>query len=869
MTIADQITRLNNAKASIKESIINKGIDVPDDALLDSYSGYIDSISGGGVDPYYKNFYNMRTNNGTDMTGLFAYCTAQELDLSNLDTSKVTSMKYMFNNSLASVNIDGWDTKNVIDMSYMFYYFSGSIDISKLDTSSVTNVSYMFAYANTDNIILTGLSFPSATSLSYMFNYAKGTTLDLSSWDISNITSMYYMFNNADYKRIDLTGWKTTNVTNMNSMFYKYSNPLEELIIPDWDMTNVTNNSNFIVPSYMSKLKLIDLSRSNDTTITKIASCLPTRTATTFGEVMVPSNTSQATLDTLIAKYWKPISESMTLVPTSIEIVSELDQLVLGMNNSTRVHLDNWYPWFADPSKVEIVMTSDSSIATIEGDTITSTGVLGDIVLEARVIDTQEVIGTKTIPVTDTETDLYPNVVKFRVIDRASSYDRVITVNHSDKQLSDLTYDSITDIYSYDAGEPITHIQFNEFLGELVKLNTSNITNMDGIFRECYNLTSINTSNWDTSNVINMSNMFISCRSLTSLDLSSFDTSKVNYMDGMFCYCESLTSLDISNFDVSNIHVDFILEGCTGLQTLRLDNCNTDTIDKIIAFNSGIPVNNYGTIYCRESEAAGLTPPGNWVFEYVDAEPEIPDNTIAIYTVNDANETSPNSVGNKAADWEETVIDNEDGTYTVFATGSELPNKLSFSGRTALVSVSYINTSNITDMIAMFTYCSNLTSLDVSKFNTSNVTSMQEMFHHCSSLTSLDLSNFDTSNVTNMSSMFYRCYSLTELDLSNFNTSNVTSMYCMFNSCESLTSLDISNFDTSKVTNIDYMFNNCSKLHTLHLDNCSNDTINKIITSQLFPTEVIEGVTRTIYCKESEAAGLTPPGNWVFSYIEE
>ena len=616
MTIADQITRLNNAKASIKESIINKGIDVPDDALLDSYSGYIDSISG-GVDPYYNDFYNMRTNNGTDMTALFARTTG-ELDLRQLDTSKVTSMSYMFDNSNTNVNIDGWDTKNVTDMSYMFYNFSGSIDISKLDTSSVTNVYYMFYNVNTDNIILTGLSFPSTTSLDSMFNSTKGTTLDLSSWDISNITNMYFMFNNAEYKRIDLTGWKTTNVTNMDNMFYNYSDLLEELIIPDWDMTNATSNDSFMNPSYMINLKLIDLSRSNDTTITKIASYLPTRTATTFGEVMVPSNTLQATLDTLIAKYWKPISESMTLVPTSIEIVSELEQLVLGMNNSTRVYLDNWYPWFADPSKVEIVMTSDSSIATIEGDTITSTGVLGDIILEARVIDTQEVIGTKTIPVTDTEIDLYPNVVKFRVIDRASSYDRVITVNHSDKQLRDLTYDSITDIYSYDAGGPITHIQFKEYIGELVKLNTSNITNMDGMFRNCYNLTSINTSNWDTSNVTNMDNMFFMCENLQSLDLSSFDTSKVRNMNGIFGQCRSLISLDISNFDVSNIYVDHILEGCTGLQTLRLDNWNTDTISKIIAFNSGLPVNNYGTIYCRESEAAGLTPPGNWVFSYID-----------------------------------------------------------------------------------------------------------------------------------------------------------------------------------------------------------------------------------------------------------
>ena len=47
MSIASQIQRLQNAKASIKESIENKGIEVPTNALLDTYPNYIDNISTG------------------------------------------------------------------------------------------------------------------------------------------------------------------------------------------------------------------------------------------------------------------------------------------------------------------------------------------------------------------------------------------------------------------------------------------------------------------------------------------------------------------------------------------------------------------------------------------------------------------------------------------------------------------------------------------------------------------------------------------------------------------------------------------------------------------------------------------------------
>lgn len=47
MTIASEITRLQWAKASIEASIENKGITVPDNAKIDTYSSYIDQIPTG------------------------------------------------------------------------------------------------------------------------------------------------------------------------------------------------------------------------------------------------------------------------------------------------------------------------------------------------------------------------------------------------------------------------------------------------------------------------------------------------------------------------------------------------------------------------------------------------------------------------------------------------------------------------------------------------------------------------------------------------------------------------------------------------------------------------------------------------------
>jgi surface protein len=141
-----------------------------------------------------------------------------------------------------------------------------------------------------------------------------------------------------------------------------------------------------------------------------------------------------------------------------------------------------------------------------------------------------------------------------------------------------------------------------------------------------------------------------------------------------------------------------------------------------------------------------------------------------------------------------------------------------FGGCSRLTSldVSKFDTSNVTDMSGMFAYCRSLTSLDVSNFDTSQVTNMYEMFSECRSLTSLDVSKFDTSEVTDMSWIFSGCSSLTSLDVSKFDTSEVTDMSCMFDRCSSLTSLDVRNFDTSKVTDMSDMFCKCPAWNTVN-----------------------------------------------------
>ena len=141
------------------------------------------------------------------------------------------------------------------------------------------------------------------------------------------------------------------------------------------------------------------------------------------------------------------------------------------------------------------------------------------------------------------------------------------------------------------------------------------------------------------------------------------------------------------------------------------------------------------------------------------------------------------------------------------------------------IDISNFNTSKVTAMNNMFSGCENLTSLDLSSFDTSNVTKMDYMFYNCKSLPSLDLSNFNTGKVTTMYGMFYNSSNLRQINTSNFNTSHVTDMGNMFAECNNLTSLNLSSFDTSNVENMTTMFFQCKNLRFLNISSFNTENV--------------------------------------------
>ena len=170
--------------------------------------------------------------------------------------------------------------------SYLFQNLTylSSIDLTNLDTSNITNMSYMFYYTGYSSPVFTldlGNQFNTSevTTMQRMFNYTGRSstvfTLDLGDkFDTSSVTNMSNMFDSTGYSSTVFTlnlgdKFDTTNVKSMNSMFATtgYSSPVFTLNLGDkFDTSSVTGMSNmFTNTGYNSTIFTLDLGDKFDT----------------------------------------------------------------------------------------------------------------------------------------------------------------------------------------------------------------------------------------------------------------------------------------------------------------------------------------------------------------------------------------------------------------------------------------------------------------------------------------------------------------------------------------------------------------------------------------------------------------------------
>ena len=398
---------------------------------------------------------------------------------------------------------------------------------------------------------------------------------------------------------------------------------------------------------------------------------------------------------------------------------------------------------------------------------------------------------------------------------------------------------------------------------KLPDFSSAYIYSMSHMFHQNFALTSIDGLNTiDTSNVDTMRHMFSRASSIEEIDISQWNTSSVTDMDAMFKDCTNLktiyvwydfiagattsidmfknssklvwwfgTKYDSSKVDIEYAYIDdgrqkwyFTEKGMTyvvfhnhrkfwwGIYDIRpVEIWNTlNQEDRDLGeqeghdflwwydnpelswdpFDFSTPITKKVNLYQSWSNISLDTA---MLLKWADFKSKI-------WELTDVSNINYIKRSNQYPSVMEYVILSTEDTIPVYAWYDTSDKTLYYYSASDKI---YLNENSS----QMFQNFKNLTSIDMSGWDTSKVTNMEHMFSACNSLVSLDVSWWDTSLVKQMWNVFRDCWKLKEIKwIENWNTINVTKTAFMFLNCNSLKEIDLSWWDTNNVSEMQQMF---------------------------------------------------------------
>ena len=197
---------------------------------------------------------------------------AEFLDASKIDTSRVKNMFNMFNSSsFAKLDLNTWNTSNVENMKSMFFNtVVTELKIDKWDTSKVKDMSLMFEKSTSlKELNIQDWNTSNVEDMNSMFDYATELTkLDLNKWNVSKVKDMTVMFaNTVALEELKISNWNTSNVEHMGGMFNE-AIKLKELDISNWNTSKVKDMS--LMFAIMYNLEKLDLSKWDTSNVEKM-----------------------------------------------------------------------------------------------------------------------------------------------------------------------------------------------------------------------------------------------------------------------------------------------------------------------------------------------------------------------------------------------------------------------------------------------------------------------------------------------------------------------------------------------------------------------------------------------------------------------
>ena len=494
---------------------------------------------------------NLNTSNVTNMQWMFYYCPKlTSLDVSNFNTAKVTDMSYMFDgcSALTSLDLSNFNTANVTNMQNMFIYCSAltSLNVSNFNTAKVTNMAYMFRECSAlTSLNLSNFNTANVTDMKQMFYKCSAlTSLNLSNFNTAKVTNMDEMFNGCSgLTTLNVSNFNTANVTYMKYMFYDCKN-LTSLNVSSFNTANVDDMRDlFRGCSKLTSLNLSNFNIGNAVTWDLLTGCTGLKSLNLSASLLYKIQDNGCTgIGTATAPC--TLIYPTTEHPTFTEVTP------------TYVRWNNGY----------FTCANIKPYACLDGTSLTF-------------------YYDDFYAVRQGATDVYDMNTASNDPGWYASRTNITSVTFN----SSFANARPTSCYKWFYGMSIAAISGLNYL------NTSNVTNMYGMFALCQDLGSLDVSNFNTEKVTNMESMFAALSVIKSLDVSSFNTTRVTNMQNMFKNCGQLISLDLNNFTISSsTNTSGMLNDMLGLQTLTLSSSLVNYLNSNACTHIG--TNIYGTL---------------------------------------------------------------------------------------------------------------------------------------------------------------------------------------------------------------------------------------------------------------------------------
>ena len=146
-------------------------------------------------------------------------------NLNWLDISNVTKLDQLFNVGIFNRqyifwDVSDWDTSHVTSMVGTFNGCKDICDLSKWDTSKVTSMVKMFYDCTTFNCNISNWDVSKVTRFESMFYGCSSFNQDISNWDISSAENLSYMFYNCRNFNQPIQKWNITKNMDISYLLY-------------------------------------------------------------------------------------------------------------------------------------------------------------------------------------------------------------------------------------------------------------------------------------------------------------------------------------------------------------------------------------------------------------------------------------------------------------------------------------------------------------------------------------------------------------------------------------------------------------------------------------------------------------------------